>query len=72
MAKLKLTIQGMHCSSCANNVKRNLGNVSGVKESNISLLTRKAIVEAEDNVSEDELKKAVAKAGYELTSIEKD
>ena len=34
------------------------------------MMTNKGIVEAEDNVSEEELKKAVARAGYKVVSID--
>ncbi len=70
MKKLKLTIEGMHCSSCASNVEKSLKKVSGVKEANVSLMLKKGSVECEDEVSEEELKKAVARAGYKVARIE--
>ena len=70
MKKLKLSIQGMHCASCASNIEKSLGKVEGVKSVNVSLMMKKGYVEAEDKVSEEELKKAVARAGYKLISIE--
>ena len=72
MTKIKLTIQGMHCSSCASNIEKSLKKISGVKEANVSLMTKKGIVEIEEgkNISDDELKKAVARVGYKLTGIE--
>ena len=71
MKKLKLTISGMHCASCASNVERSLKKVNGVKSANVSLMTNKGFIEAEDSVSDEELKKAVARAGYKLLNIEK-
>ncbi len=70
MRKVKLTIQGMHCASCANNSERSLKNIKGVKSASVSILLNKGTVEAEDLVTDEELKKAVAKAGYKVTSIE--
>ena len=70
MKKLKLTIEGMHCASCASNIEKSLKKISGVKEASISLMLKKGTVEAEDSVSEDEIKKAVAKVGYKVTKIE--
>jgi len=70
MKKLKLSIQGMHCASCASNIEKSLGKVEGVKSVNVSLMMKKGYVEAEDNVSDEELKKAVARAGYKVISIE--
>lgn len=72
MKKIKLAIQGMHCASCATNVERSLSKVTGVKSVSVSLLTRKGIVETDDGVHEDELKKAVARTGYRVVSVEKE
>lgn len=72
MKKLKLTIKGMHCGSCAGNIERSVKKVSGVKNVSVSMMTNKGIVEAEDSVSEEELKKAVARAGYSVVSVEKE
>ena len=63
-------IEGMHCASCANNIERSLKKVSGVKDANVNLMMRKGYVEAEDKVSDEELKKAVSRAGYKVASIE--
>jgi len=70
MKKIKLIIQGMHCASCASNIERSLKKVFGVKEANVNLMLRKGFVESEDNVSNDEIKKAVSKVGYKVVSIE--
>ena len=70
MKKIKITIEGMHCASCASNVERSLRKVSGIKEISVSLMLKKGIVEADDSVSEDEIKKAVSKAGYKISKVE--
>ena len=70
MKKVKLTIQGMHCGSCAGNIERALKKVSGVKACAVSALTNKAFVECEEKVPEEEMKKAVARAGYKVVKIE--
>ncbi|MBI2451775.1 heavy-metal-associated domain-containing protein [Candidatus Pacearchaeota archaeon] len=72
MKKVKITIEGMHCASCANNIERSLKKVSGVKGVTVSLLTRKGFVECEDSVSDEELKKAVARTGYKALAVEKE
>jgi len=71
MKKVKIVIQGMHCASCASNIEKSLKKVSGIKEVNVSILTNKAFVDAEDSVKEEDMKKAVARAGYKAVSIEK-
>lgn len=71
MKKVKMTISGMHCGSCAGNIERSLKKVEGVKSCSVSMMTNKSIVEAEDKVSEEELRKAVSRAGYKVVSVEK-
>ncbi len=71
MKKVKMTISGMHCGSCAGNIERSLKKVEGVKSCSVSMMTNKGIVETEDKVSEEELRKAVSRAGYKVVSVEK-
>ena len=71
MRKIKLSIQGMHCASCVSNVERSLKKVDGVQSCTVSLMTNKGIVECDDKVSEEDMKKAVARAGsYKVVKIE--
>jgi copper chaperone CopZ len=70
MKKLKLSIEGMHCASCASNIERSLKKLSGVKDVSVTLMLKKGIVEVEDSVSEEEIKKAVARAGYKVLKVE--
>ncbi len=71
--KVKLKIEGMHCASCASNIERSLKKLPGIKEANVSLMTKKGIVELKESadVSDEELKNAVARTGYRLVGIEK-
>ena len=71
MKKLKLTIAGMHCGSCAGNIERAIKKIPGVKECRVSAVTNKGFVEAEDSANEEEMKKAVAKVGYKVVSVER-
>lgn len=68
--KKKILIEGMHCASCATNIERSLKKVSGIKSANVSMMTRKAIIECEDKVKDEDLKSAVKRAGYEAKEIE--
>jgi len=73
MKKIKLTIEGMHCASCSSNVERSLKKVPGVKDVRVSVMTYKGFVEADDNVKEEEMKKAVSRAGsYEVVEVEEE
>ena len=70
MKKAKITIEGMHCSSCASNIERSLKKTTGVKEATVSLLMKKATVECDDRVSEAMLNDAVKRTGYKTSKIE--
>ncbi len=71
MKKIKLTISGMHCGSCAGNIERSIGKVSGVKSVSVRMMANSGIVETEDNVSDADLEKAVSRAGYKVLKVEK-
>ena len=70
--KKKILIQGMHCASCANNVEKSLKTIPGIESASVSLMTRKGIIEISENkkISDEDLKKAVSRAGYKVVSIE--
>ncbi|MGP1450321.1 MAG: heavy-metal-associated domain-containing protein [Wolinella sp.] len=62
--KLVFYVEGMHCPLCASMVRKALLNVDGVVSAKASLKDKKAFVEANDNVSEQVLKDAIATTGY--------
>jgi len=64
MKKIKINIEGMHCASCASNVEKSIKKIKGVKEASVSIMLKKAIVESEDFVSENEIRQAITNAGY--------
>ena len=70
--KKKILVEGMHCASCASNVERSLKKLPGIDSVSVSMMTKKAIVEFSDDskISEDDLKKAVSRAGYKAISVE--
>lgn len=72
MKKVKLTIEGMHCASCASNIEKSIKKVKGVKEVSVSIMTKKGFVEAEDNVNMEDLKDAVSKVGYKVLEAEEE
>lgn len=69
MKKLKLSIEGMHCASCAENIKKSLMKVKGVRSVEVNLLFKSGKVEADNGVSLEEIKKTVNKIGYKVTNI---
>jgi len=70
MKKVKIEIEGMHCASCAGNVEKALSKIKGVKNQKVNLLFKKATAEVSDDVSEEQIRKAVKDTGYEVKKVE--
>ena len=63
--EISLPIEGMTCASCVRRVEKSLVKVAGVREANVNLATEHATVSYDPSlVNLDELRAAVAKAGY--------
>ena len=69
--KATIEIEGMHCASCAANISKSLKKVKGVKSANVNIVAKRGFVELDENVSEQDLKKAVSKVGnYKAITID--
>jgi Cu+-exporting ATPase len=63
--RVSLSLFGMHCSSCANIIERQLKKVPGVKQANVNFSAEKASILFDENVSSTKvLMDAIAKVGY--------
>ena len=60
----------MHCASFASNIERSLKKTPGVKSASVSLLLKKGTAECEDNVTKEDIEKAVKRTGYIAKKIE--
>lgn len=69
--RIELTIEGMSCVSCAQNIEKALKNVEGVKNVSVFFATEMATIEVENTVGEEILIAAVQKAGYRAYHKEK-
>ena len=67
--KKKIVVDGMHCASCASNIERSLRKIPEIENVSISVITKKAIVECEKEISDEKLAEAVKRAGYKVTEI---
>ncbi len=65
--QVTLNISGMTCAGCVASVEKALRNVSGVQTANVSLATNRALVEAQTQVTPQDLIAAVQRAGYQAT-----
>ena len=67
--KKKFLIKGMSCASCVAHVEKAAKSLDGVCEVNVSLLNNTLTLETE-TVSDDEIIKAVKKAGFKASKYE--
>jgi len=70
MKKVKLYLEDLSCPDCANKIEKVLNKTKGVKSAEVHYTTAKANVEYNDEeIDTEDLKKAVAKTGYQVKSI---
>ncbi len=70
MKKAKINIEGMHCASCASNVEKSLKKIKGIKNISVNAVIGKAFLEIDENIKEENVKKAIKDAGYNPKEIE--
>ena len=72
MATQQIAITGMHCSSCAGVIEKQLKKVPGVSKASVNFATEKALVTYEAGTPTHDLLGAVKKAGYSAEIIDGD
>ena len=66
----KILIEGMTCEHCVNHVKEALSKLNGVISVNVNLDSKSAVIEALEDVKDEDIKAAVDEVGYEVLEIE--
>lgn len=67
----KLLVDGMSCMNCVRHLKEALQeDIKGLEVIDVSLENKCAVVEVNDNVSDDMIKAVIDDLGYELKGIE--
>ncbi|TQO58333.1 heavy-metal-associated domain-containing protein [Paraclostridium bifermentans] len=67
----KLLVDGMSCMNCVRHLKEALQeDIKGLEVIDVSLENKCALVEVNDNVSDDMIKSVIDDLGYELKGIE--
>ena len=67
---IKVDIYGMTCSSCAYSLNKTFKSMKGVKNANVSLKNKNAILEITDNgPTIKKIKKAILDTGFTPTKI---
>jgi len=65
--KTVLNVEGMSCEHCVRHVTEALEELKGVKSAKVNLKKKTAVVEYNETVTLEEMKAAIADAGYEVT-----
>lgn len=68
-SQTKLQIQGMHCSSCASLIEKQLKKVAGVTGATVNFASEKACVRHAEKATPEMLITAIKKAGYGAEQI---
>lgn len=63
-------ISGMTCAHCVRAVFTSLGGVEGIKRADVSI--GKAVIEHDGTVSHEDIRAAIALAGYQVTELKID
>lgn len=70
MKKVKLKIEGMHCSSCAMSIDMDLEDLQGVKSANTNYAKQVSEIEyVEEQITEDKIISQIKKTGYKAVVI---
>ena len=69
VATKKLQIEGMSCVNCQNHIENSLNGMDQVN-AKVNWKKGEAVVKLGSDVPEEELREAVEKLGYKVTSIE--
>lgn len=72
MIKITLEVEGMACGMCEAHVNEAVRNAFPVKKVTSSHTKKQTIIIAEQDIPEQELKNAVAKAGYDVVSVSRE
>ncbi len=70
VAVAQLTVEGMHCSSCAALIEETLDEREGVTAAAVDLDSARAVVEYDPSALDvEDIRAAIAEAGYSATPL---
>ncbi|MCM1027667.1 MAG: cation transporter [Roseburia sp.] len=70
MVRITVGIEGMACGMCEAHINEAVRNAFRVKKVTSSHTKKQTVILAEENIPEQELKNVVAKAGYDVVSVD--
>ena len=68
IAQKTVTIEGMTCEHCKNRVERSINELDGVA-AKVSLKNKEAVVFMEKEISDEQFRTVIEKAGYKVSEI---
>ncbi len=69
--KINLSVKGMHCVNCANNIMKKLNMTKGIKYNNVNFSSEKAKIEYDGNIIiEENVVKIIENLGYKASTID--
>ncbi len=70
MVKITLGVEGMACGMCEAHINNAVRNTFTVKKVSSSHTKKQTVIISEQDISEQELRNIIAKAGYEVVSLQ--
>ena len=70
MVKITMGVEGMACGMCEAHINDAVRNAFQVKKVTSSHTKKQTVIITEQDIAEQELKSVVAKAGYEVVSVD--
>ncbi|HHW11911.1 MAG TPA: heavy-metal-associated domain-containing protein [Firmicutes bacterium] len=65
----EILIEGMSCEHCVRHVEAALRQMAGVQTVRVELARKRAVVEVDATVADEQLKNAVEELGYDVKAI---
>ena len=69
MKSKTIYIDGMQCNHCKMTVEKALGSINGIKNVEVNLEKKNAIIELEKEISDNEIKKIIENEGFNVKEI---
>lgn len=66
MKHIELNVEGMMCEKCENRIENSLSMIEGIRNVKASRENKKVIIDADDNVNEDDIVKRIEDLDYEV------
>lgn len=68
MASTTITVSGMTCGHCVSSVKEEITELPGVTDVRVDLASGRVEIDSTTPLSDEQLRAAIAEAGYEIVA----